>query len=50
MPEVTARSHVLDTDIEELPGVGPRRAEPMRKAGIRTFRDLLRDYPRHGLA
>ena len=40
---------VLDTDIEELRGVGPRRAEPLRKAGIKTFRDLLRYYPRRYL-
>ncbi|WP_412069411.1 ATP-dependent DNA helicase RecG [Rubrivirga sp. IMCC43871] len=40
---------VLDTDIEELPGVGERRAEPLRKAGVKTFRDLLRYYPRRYL-
>ncbi|MGB3541830.1 ATP-dependent DNA helicase RecG [Rubrivirga sp.] len=40
---------VLDTDIEHLPGVGERRAEPLRKAGVRTFRDLLRYYPRRYL-
>ncbi|MEL6615130.1 MAG: ATP-dependent DNA helicase RecG [Bacteroidota bacterium] len=40
---------VLDTDIEELRGVGPRRAEPLRKVGIATFRDLLRHYPRRYL-
>jgi ATP-dependent DNA helicase RecG len=40
---------VLDTDIEELPGVGKRRAEPLRKAGVKTFRDLLRTYPRRYL-
>ena len=40
---------VLDTDIQELPGVGERRAEPLRKAGIATFRDLLRHYPRRYL-
>ncbi|OZC03368.1 ATP-dependent DNA helicase RecG [Rubricoccus marinus] len=40
---------VLDTDIQELPGVGERRAEPLRKAGISTFRDLLRHYPRRYL-
>ena len=40
---------VLDTDIEELPSVGARRAEPLRKAGVRTFGDLLRYYPRRYL-
>ncbi len=40
---------VLDTDIEHLPGVGERRAEPLRKAGVRTYRDLLRYYPRRYL-
>ncbi|MEM1041546.1 MAG: ATP-dependent DNA helicase RecG [Bacteroidota bacterium] len=40
---------VLDTDIEELQGVGKRRAEPLRKAGVQTFRDLLRTYPRRYL-
>ena len=40
---------VLDTDIEHLPGVGERRAEPLRKAGVKTFRDLLRYYPRRYL-
>ena len=37
---------VLDTDIEQFPGVGERRAEPLRKAGVKTYRDLLRYYPR----
>lgn len=40
---------VLDTDIQFLHGVGPRRAEPLRKAGVKTFRDLLRYYPRRYL-
>ena len=40
---------VLDTDIEQFPGVGERRAEPLRKAGVKTFRDLLRYYPRRYL-
>ncbi len=40
---------VLDTDIEELKGVGKRRAEPLRKAGVKIFRDLLRYYPRRYL-
>ena len=40
---------VLDTDIEHLRGVGERRAEPLRKAGVKTYRDLLRYYPRRYL-
>ena len=40
---------VLDTDVEQLPGVGERRAEPLRKAGVKTYRDLLRYYPRRYL-
>ncbi len=40
---------MLDSDIEHFPGVGPRRAEPLRQAGVRTFGDLLRYYPRRYL-
>ena len=40
---------VLDTDIEQFPGVGERRAEPLRKAGVKTYGDLLRYYPRRYL-
>jgi ATP-dependent DNA helicase RecG len=40
---------VLDTDIEQFPGVGARRAEPLKKAGVATFEDLLRYYPRRHL-
>ena len=40
---------VLDTDIEQLSGVGERRAEPLRKAGVKTYGDLLRYYPRRYL-
>ncbi len=40
---------VLDADIAELEGVGPRRAEPLKKAGIATPRALLRHYPRRYL-
>lgn len=39
----------LDTEITYLKGVGPRRAEPLRKAGVETFADLLRYYPRRYL-
>lgn len=38
--------HILDTPIEYLKGVGPARAEMLRKeADIRTFGDLLHYYP-----
>ena len=40
---------VLDTDIADLPGVGPRRAEPLREAGVETPLALLRYYPRRYL-
>jgi ATP-dependent DNA helicase RecG len=39
----------LETDITYLPGVGPRRAEPLKKAGVQTPADLLRYYPRRYL-
>src|SRR5690606_7750340 len=48
-PAAVSDPAILDTDIEQLPGVGPRRAEPLRKAGIKTFRDLFRTYPRRYL-
>lgn len=47
--DTAAPASVLDTDIEQFPGVGERRADPLRKAGVRTFRDLLRYYPRRYL-
>jgi len=40
------KAGVLDTEITYLQGVGPRRAELLRKElGISTFRDLLHYYP-----
>ena len=37
---------LLDTSIEYLKGVGPKRAELLQKElGIFTFRDLLQHYP-----
>lgn len=39
----------LDSDIQWLEGVGPRRAEVFRKAGVHTFRDLFRFFPRRYL-
>lgn len=40
---------VFDETIQFLPSVGPRRAEVLAKAGVRTFRDLLHFYPRRYL-
>ena len=40
---------VLDTDIAQLKGIGERRAEPLKKAGVHTYGDLLRYYPRRYL-
>ncbi|MCB0706556.1 MAG: ATP-dependent DNA helicase RecG [Saprospiraceae bacterium] len=38
--------NLLDSSIEYLKGVGPGRAELLRsELGIRTFRDLLQQYP-----
>lgn len=38
--------HILDTPIEYLKGVGPSRAEMLRKeVGVFTFNDLLHYYP-----
>ena len=39
--DTAAPASVLDTDIEEFPGVGERRADPLRKAGVRTFPSLV---------
>ena len=39
-------NHFLDTKIEFLKGVGPKRAEMLRKElGISTYRQLLLHYP-----
>lgn len=40
---------ILDTDIQYLKGVGPRRAEALATVKVHTFRDLLRYYPRRYL-
>jgi ATP-dependent DNA helicase RecG len=40
---------ILDADIAELPGVGQRRGEPLRQAGVETPLALLRYYPRRYL-
>jgi ATP-dependent DNA helicase RecG len=39
-------NHILDTPIEYLKGIGPKRGELLRKElNILTFRDLLNQYP-----
>ena len=39
-------NHFLDTKIEYLKGVGPKRSELLKKElGIFTYRDLLHYYP-----
>lgn len=43
------KQDVLDTDIQYLPGVGPRRGEVLRGVSVSTFADLLRYYPRRYL-
>ena len=40
---------ILETSLQFLKGVGPRRADVMAAAGLRTYRDLLRYYPRRYL-
>ncbi len=40
---------ILDTDIQFLHGVGPKRAEPLRKVGVKTFGELLHYFPRRYL-
>ncbi len=36
----------LNTPVQYLPGVGPRRAEPFARLGLRTAADLLFNFPR----
>jgi ATP-dependent DNA helicase RecG len=40
---------VLETDIMYWDGVGPKRAEMLRKVGVRTFQDLFYYFPRRYL-
>lgn len=43
---MSARNHILDTQIEYLKGIGPKRGELLRKElGIHSFGDLLNQYP-----
>ncbi len=41
--------HNLETDVQYLSGVGPRRGEVLHGLGVKTFADLLRFYPRRHL-
>ncbi len=43
---MSSRNHILDTPIEYLKGIGPKRGELLRKElNIHTFGDLLLQYP-----
>lgn len=43
---MSARNHILDTPIEYLKGIGPKRGELLRKElNIHSFGDLLNQYP-----
>ena len=42
-------SSIFDTDVQYLKGVGERRAAVLKDAGIHTFYDLLRYFPRRYL-
>jgi ATP-dependent DNA helicase RecG len=48
-PLATAPDPSLADDVSVLPGVGERRAEPMRRAGADTVGALFRYYPRRYL-
>ncbi len=39
----------FDTPLADVPGIGPRRAEALAKAGLQTAMDLVRHYPRRYL-
>jgi len=40
---------ILDTPVQFLPGVGPRRAQVLARVGVHTYRDLLFYFPRRYL-
>jgi ATP-dependent DNA helicase RecG len=43
---MSSRNHILDTPIEYLKGIGPKRGDLLRKElNIHTFGDLLLQYP-----
>ena len=39
-------TETLDTSIQYLKGIGPKRAALFQRMGIVTVRDLLGNYPR----
>ncbi|MDC3013356.1 ATP-dependent DNA helicase RecG [Candidatus Marinimicrobia bacterium] len=46
MKEALQNSNTLDTPIQFIKGVGPRRAEVLHSLGISTIKDLLYYFPR----
>lgn len=38
--------NALDTSVQYLKGIGPKRAKILNKAGIKTIEDLLYYFPR----
>ena len=46
MSEALQNSNTLDTPIQFIKGVGPRRAEVLHSLGISTIKDLLYYFPR----
>ncbi len=42
-------SRILDTAVQYLPGVGPRKGAALERVGVRTVDDLLHYYPRRYL-
>ena len=46
MPKITKETKiVLDAPVSSLPGVGPKKAEALNKAGCQVVFDILRFYP-----
>ena len=45
MGAVAEKEIALDSPVESLPGIGPRRAERLREAGVVTVEDLLFHVP-----
>ena len=46
MKEALQNSNTLDTPIQFIKGVGPKRAEVLHSLGISTIKDLLYYFPR----
>jgi ATP-dependent DNA helicase RecG len=49
MPPPSSSYLKLDSPVQYVKGIGPKRAEVLAKAGIRTVEDLLSHYPRRYL-